>query len=343
MKAMLHSFFRSLSPMKLAFSIALLLTCSALHAQQAELPTPQSATAPVAATSEPAALPSNLEALESAYLNTPSDQMSLDELATLDVMNDLGELDALTATEQPVVDSEEPIIHDLSPWGMYQAADVVVKTVMILLVLASILTWTIWLAKSFEVIQAKRRLRAELGKFKGAHTLQSASKQMKAKSLSAHLINEAEEELQLSSNLAEKDNIKERVSLRLDRLVAGKTRRMNQGTGILATIGSISPFVGLFGTVWGIMNSFIGIAQSQTTNLAVVAPGIAEALLATALGLVAAIPAVIIYNMFVRSIGAYTAQAMDASAQVLILVSRDLDQEQAPASAPSKPRVAEVV
>ncbi|MCY1507996.1 Biopolymer transport protein ExbB [compost metagenome] len=100
---------------------------------------------------------------------------------------------------------------------------------------------------------------------------------------------------------------------------------MSKGTGPLATIGSTAPFVGLFGTVWGIMNSFIGIAKSQTTNLAVVAPGIAEALLATALGLVAAIPAVVIYNVFARSITGYKAQVADCSAQVLLLLSRDLD------------------
>ena len=94
---------------------------------------------------------------------------------------------------------------------------------------------------------------------------------------------------------------------------------------ILATIGAISPFVGLFGTVWGIMNSFIGIAQTQTTNLAVVAPGIAEALLATAIGLFAAIPAVVIYNIFARMIGSYKASLGDVAAQVLLLQSRDLD------------------
>src|SRR3546814_1624005 len=88
---------------------------------------------------------------------------------------------------------------------------------------------------------------------------------------------------------------------------------MIKGTGLLATIGATAPFVGLFGTVWGIMNSFIGIAASKTTNLAVVAPGIAEALLATALGLVAAIPAVVIYNHFSRQIGAYRAQVADTS------------------------------
>jgi biopolymer transport protein ExbB len=111
----------------------------------------------------------------------------------------------------------------------------------------------------------------------------------------------------------------------LARLEVAAARDMNKGTGLLATIGSTAPFVGLFGTVWGIMNSFIGISRAQTTNLAVVAPGIAEALLATAIGLFAAIPAVIIYNQFARSIGSYRALLGDASAEVLRLVSRDLD------------------
>ena len=100
------------------------------------------------------------------------------------------------------------------------------------------------------------------------------------------------------------------------------SRQIARGTGVLATIGATAPFVGLFGTVWGIMNSFIGISEAHTTNLAVVAPGIAEALLATALGLVAAIPAVVIYNHLARSIAAYRALLADASAQVMLLVSR---------------------
>ena len=99
---------------------------------------------------------------------------------------------------------------------------------------------------------------------------------------------------------------------------------------MLATIGATAPFVGLFGTVWGIMNSFIGISKAQTTNLAVVAPGIAEALLATAIGLVAAIPAVVIYNIFARRIGAYRALLADLSAEILRLVSRELDRRDAP-------------
>jgi biopolymer transport protein ExbB len=117
------------------------------------------------------------------------------------------------------------------------------------------------------------------------------------------------------------------VASRLERLEAATGRRMLKGTGVLATIGATAPFVGLFGTVWGIMNSFIGISRSQTTNLAVVAPGIAEALLATALGLAAAIPAVVIYNHFSRQVAAYRALVGDTSAAVLRLVSRDIGAE----------------
>ncbi len=113
---------------------------------------------------------------------------------------------------------------------------------------------------------------------------------------------------------------------------------MMRGTGVLATIGATAPFVGLFGTVWGIMNSFIGISKSQTTNLAVVAPGIAEALLATAFGLVAAIPAVVIYNVFARQIAGYRALLGDASAEVLRLVGRDLDRAAARRRAARRPR-----
>ncbi|VXB10493.1 Biopolymer transport protein ExbB [Pseudomonas sp. 8AS] len=246
-------------------------------------------------------------------------------IAEADAQQLVAALQALDALGQQPAATEEGA-HDLSPWGMYQNADVVVKTVMIGLMLASVLTWTIWIAKSLELVSARRRLQRELLDLKSARNLNQAAEQARAKhSFSALLIDDAREELKLSAGSKEKDGIKERVSFRLERLVAACGREMSKGTGVLATIGSTAPFVGLFGTVWGIMNSFIGIAKSQTTNLAVVAPGIAEALLATALGLVAAIPAVIIYNVFARSIASYKAQVADASAQVLLLVSRDLD------------------
>ena len=237
---------------------------------------------------------------------------------------------AAPADDAPQIVAEEDnslgMAHDLSPWGMYKNADIIVKIVMIGLAIASIITWTIWIAKGFEVLGAKRRLRSEHAQLKKARTLKEASETAGKEGTLAHLlVQDALEEMRLSANSREKEGIKERVSFRLERLVAACGRNMSSGTGVLATIGSTAPFVGLFGTVWGIMNSFIGIAKTQTTNLAVVAPGIAEALLATALGLVAAIPAVVIYNVFARSITGYKAQVADASAEVLLLVSRDLD------------------
>ncbi|WP_296246526.1 tonB-system energizer ExbB [Pseudomonas sp. UBA4194] len=231
--------------------------------------------------------------------------------------------------------------HDLSPWGMYQNADIVVKAVMIGLAIASIITWTIWIAKGFELLGAKRRLKGEIAALKKAANLKQASETATRKGTLANLlVHDALEEMHLSANAREREGIKERVSFRLERLVAACGRNMSMGTGVLATIGSTAPFVGLFGTVWGIMNSFIGIAKTQTTNLAVVAPGIAEALLATALGLVAAIPAVVIYNVFARSIAGYKAQVSDASAQVLLLVSRDLDHQ--PGERSAQPQMVKV-
>ncbi|AZE75688.1 Biopolymer transport protein ExbB [Pseudomonas synxantha] len=252
--------------------------------------------------------------------------------------------DAAPANETGVVleeDNNLGMAHDLSPWGMYQNADVVVKAVMIGLAISSIITWTIWIAKGFELLGAKRRLRAEIVHLKKATTLKEASETATKKGTLANtLVHDALEEMRLSANTREKEGIKERVAFRLERLVAACGRNMSSGTGVLATIGSTAPFVGLFGTVWGIMNSFIGIAKTQTTNLAVVAPGIAEALLATALGLVAAIPAVVIYNVFARSIAGYKAQVSDASAEVLLLVSRDLDHQ--PTERSSQPHMVKV-
>ncbi|WP_149590792.1 tol-pal system-associated acyl-CoA thioesterase [Serratia symbiotica] len=217
---------------------------------------------------------------------------------------------------------------DLSVWGMYQHADIVVKVVMIGLVLASIVTWTILFAKGSELFCAKRRLLREQWLLAEVHSLDEASKLAQSfseQSISAVLLNDAQNELALSAKSNDNSGIKERTGFRLERRVAAYSRDMARGSGFLATIGAISPFIGLFGTVWGIMNSFIGIAHSQTTNLAVVAPGIAEALLATALGLCAAIPAVVIYNIFARVISSHRAQVSDVAAQVMLLQSRDLD------------------
>jgi biopolymer transport protein ExbB len=215
---------------------------------------------------------------------------------------------------------------DLSPWGMFMSADHVVKAVMIGLAFASVVTWTVWLAKTVELFLIKRSTRRALDDLAQARSLAEATQRLGGRSNAvARLLEAAEIELRLSADAGDKDGIKERVASRLDRIEAAQGRRVTRGTNLLATIGATAPFVGLFGTVWGIMDSFIGISKAQTTNLAVVAPGIAEALLTTAIGLVAAIPAVVIYNMFARSITGYRALLGDASAEVLRLVSRDLD------------------
>jgi biopolymer transport protein ExbB len=239
----------------------------------------------------------------------------------------LAGMSAVLAQESP----NEPVLatlpRDLTPWGMYLNADPVVKGVLIGLAIASVVTWTVWLAKTIEILLARRRVRASLNLLAGiGRPAESLERLAGIEGEVREFLTAAVAELKASGGGSlERDGIKERIASRLDRLEAAYGRRISRGTGVLATIGSTAPFVGLFGTVWGIMNSFIGISKSHTTNLAVVAPGIAEALLATALGLAAAIPAVVIYNVFARSIAGYRALLGDASAEVLRIVSRDLE------------------
>jgi biopolymer transport protein ExbB len=212
--------------------------------------------------------------------------------------------------------------HNLSPWGMFLNADIVVKAVMIGLAFASLVTWTVWLAKTIEIRNATRLARRRMKMLEEGGSLSEAVRACgSARDAIAQLISSTAREAQLSDSFLD-DGFKERVALRLERVEAAMTRQVSRGVGILATIGATAPFVGLFGTVWGIMNSFIGISESHTTNLAVVAPGIAEALLATAFGLVAAIPAVVIYNHLARVITGYRTLLGDASAQILLMISR---------------------
>jgi len=238
---------------------------------------------------------------------------------------------AQEAGDTPVIGTAT-LPRDLSPWGMYINADPVVKAVLIGLAFASLVTWTVWLAKTVEIVVAKRRVRAALNMLASVRsTSEGVERLAGARGEVRKFLDAAVTELKLSAGSIEKEGIKERIASRLERIEAAYGRRILRGTGVLATIGATAPFVGLFGTVWGIMNSFIGISKSHTTNLAVVAPGIAEALLATAFGLAAAIPAVVIYNVFARSIAGYRATLGDAAAEVLRLVSRDLER---PAAAP---------
>jgi biopolymer transport protein ExbB len=215
---------------------------------------------------------------------------------------------------------------ELSPWSMFLSADILVKAVMIGLAFASLVTWTIFIAKMIELSIARRRLRAALGKISDARSLAEAQFALGAKEgVLPSLLAAAMREARLSAGISSDNGIKERAASSFAEILRAEARRIRLGMGLLATIGATSPFVGLFGTVWGIMNSFIGISKAQTTNLAVVAPGIAEALLATALGLVAAIPAVIIYNHFARVTKGYLELVSRSSGAAGRLLSRDLD------------------
>ena len=241
--------------------------------------------------------------------------------------------------EQPTVPEMLPhspsalaaLPENLSPWSMFVNADIIVQAVMVGLAFASLVTWTVWLAKGLELLAAKRRAVIAKQKIERAGNLEEARSDIQGgwtrTGPVAELLAAAMREKARSSGLSA-DGIKERVAIALSRIEARAGRSMARGTGLLATIGATAPFVGLFGTVWGIMNSFIGISHSKTTNLAVVAPGIAEALLATAIGLVAAIPAVIIYNVFARAIAGYRAVLSDASGEILQHISRDLEREE---------------
>ena len=217
-------------------------------------------------------------------------------------------------------------LRELSPWSMFMSADILVKAVMIGLAFASLATWTIFIAKMIELSLIQRGLRAALGKIGDARSLAEAQFALGAKNnVLSSLLAAAMREARLSAGISSDTGIKERAASSFAEIVRAEARRIRLGMGLLATIGATSPFVGLFGTVWGIMNSFIGISKSQTTNLAVVAPGIAEALLATAFGLAAAIPAVIIYNHFSRVTKGYLELVGRASGAAGRLLSRDLD------------------
>ena len=178
-------------------------------------------------------------------------------------------------------------LREMSPWSMFISADIVVKAVMVGLAFASLVTWTVFLAKSFEVFRARRRLAAGLRRIANAKTLRDARELCADENgILARFLDAAAHEETSASDRAANSSIMDRAASRLSEIIRAEQRGMRRGMGALATIGSTAPFVGLLGTVWGIMGfSFVGISShAHTTNLAVVAPGIAEALLATADG-----------------------------------------------------------
>jgi biopolymer transport protein ExbB len=252
------------------------------------------------------------------------------------------------AVDNATADTAKPLkamqvaLHELSPWSMFLSADIVVKVVMIGLAFASLVTWTIFIAKMFELTFVQHRLRSALGMIADSRSLAEAQFALGASgTVLSSLLAAAMREGRLSAGISSDAGVKERAASSFSEIVRAEARRIRLGMGLLATIGATSPFVGLFGTVWGIMNSFIGISKSQTTNLAVVAPGIAEALLATAIGLVAAIPAVIIYNHFARVTKGYLELVGRSSGAAGRLLSRDLDRTHVSSPRPANSRAAE--
>lgn len=343
--------FRALLRHALGAATVLTLLANPLSAQTttdtAPAATPPAATNPVETPVEAAQPPTAAPAAEGENTNSnsaPTAAPAVDQGQAQSTQTDPSATAPVTALEQPAPASERADIpHNLSPVGMFMAADWVVKSVMVGLALASLVTWTVWLAKSLELMGARSRAKRVIRAIRDSKTLADAiAMNANRRGPAARMLHEAARELKLSEEAldhADNAGVKERVSSVLGRIEAYAGRRMMRGTGALATIGSVGPFVGLFGTVWGVMNAFIGISESQTTNLAVVAPGIAEALLATAIGLVAAIPAVVIYNIFARSITGYRQLLADAAAGVERLVSRDLDFRKVPPGARSKSTV----
>ena len=301
---------RRLSRLALLLAYACLIG-SAAHSAEMTPATPSDTTAPATAASAP---PATAEVPPAPATATPI---------------------AIAAAPAPVAAVSQPtraapLPHELSPIGMFMSADIVVKAVMIGLLFASVAVWTVWLAKSLELIGARRRLAAARIALASGRSLADVEVETLASSpVAERLVAAARHELALSADVSSQDGIAGRVSSSLDQVSAAAARSMRRGGGVLASVGATAPFIGLFGTVWGIMNSFIGISKSQTTNLAVVAPGIAEALLATAIGLVAAIPAVLLYNHLNRAIAGYKALVGETAAEVERLVSRDLDRAQA--------------
>lgn len=212
--------------------------------------------------------------------------------------------------------------------SMVSQADWVVKGVMAVLVLSSVATLSIWIYKVWEVLTQRRAMARSLVLLASASGLSEVPELPDtAAQAMMRLARQEAGRYPPAQRGGHAEGVKERAVALIQRVEAGQQRRLSRGLSVLGSIGAAAPFIGLFGTVWGIMNSFIGIAQAQTTNLAVVAPGIAEALLTTAFGLVAAIPAVLAYNAAVRAVGGYRVRMNDAAAQVMCLLSRELEVE----------------
>ena len=246
--------------------------------------------------------------------------------------------DAAAPAAAPAAEAEpaaEAAHGKLTPASMFMEADPVVKVVMIGLILASVFSWVLLLIKMFEFGALNRKTDQFLESFRQARTIADMRKVATSDEFDgnplADMAAAATDEIELSRQAGlsvtgeHADSALMRAQQAVSAVQAGLAKRLAGGQQFLASTGSTGPFVGLFGTVYGIMNSFIGIANTNTTNLAVVAPGIAEALLATGIGLFAAIPAVIFYNYFNTRISAYGTRSDGFSAELTNAISRNLD------------------
>jgi biopolymer transport protein ExbB len=223
----------------------------------------------------------------------------------------------------------------LTVFQMFMDADPVVKVVMIGLILASIFAWTLLITKILEFGALNRVSDQFVEAFRGAKSISDMGRIANSEEFEgnplADMAAAAAQEVELSRQAGlqvtgeHRDNTITRAQAAVSAVQSSLSKRLSSGMQFLASLGSSGPFIGLFGTVYGIMNSFIGIANTNTTNLAVVAPGIAEALLATGIGLFAAIPSVIFYNYFQTRISAYGARTEGFVAELMNALSRQLD------------------
>nr|WP_076860777.1 tonB-system energizer ExbB [Bradyrhizobium mercantei] len=327
-------------------SLAILMLAAPSSAQQqaapAAQPAPVTRPQPAPAAQAPAAQPAAAAQAAPVAQPAPQAQAAPAPAAAAPAPTALDASAAVPASgDAKSLKSTSTGLHELSPWNMFLNADIIVKAVMLGLAFASLVTWTVFIAKMVELTVAQSKLRGALAKIAESRSLAEAQFALGAKgSVLSSFIAAAMREGRLSAGISSDSGIKERAASSFAEIVRAEARKIRVGMGLLATIGATSPFVGLFGTVWGIMNSFIGISKSQTTNLAVVAPGIAEALLATAIGLVAAIPAVIIYNHFSRVTKVYLELVNRASGAAGRLLSRDLDRTHGDVPRSAHPRAA---
>lgn len=227
------------------------------------------------------------------------------------------------------------VTHDLSMWGLFMQADLIVKMVMLTLAMASLWSWAIIFQKKTQLSKLMRKANRFEDSFWSGEPLDKIYERVKNSKADPMLKTFAAGMEEWRAGVADgvpakesmQASLKQRVERAMSVMIGREMGNLERGMTFLATVGSSGPFIGLFGTVWGIMNSFAAIAQTNNTSLAVVAPGIAEALFATALGLVAAIPAVVGYNVFSNSLGRYGERLDAFTDEFSAILSRHLDSQ----------------